>query len=50
MNTRKTNRCNLREDESLAEVVKNNNVCMIKVFPDTKKETGVYMLGKLLIK
>ena len=46
----KTNKCNLREDETLAEVVKNTNVCMIKVFPDTKKETSVKMLGKLLRK
>ena len=50
MNLRKTNECNLREDETLAEVVKNTNVCMIKVFPDTKKETSVKMLGKLLRK
>ena len=46
----KTDKCNLREDETLAEVVKNTNVCMIKVFPDTKKETSVKMLGKLLRK
>ena len=50
MNVRKTNECNLRGDETLAEVVKNNNVCIIKVFPDTKKESGVKMLGKLLRK
>ena len=50
MNMGKTNKCNLREDETLAEVVKNTNVCMIKVFPDTKKETSVKMLGKLLRK
>ena len=50
MNLRKTNECNLREDETLAEVVKNTNVCIIKVFPDTKKESGVKMLGKLLRK
>ena len=31
MNVRKTNECNLRGDETLAEVVKNNNVCIIKV-------------------
>ena len=37
---RKTNKCNLREDETLAEVVKHTNVCMIKVFLDTKRETG----------
>ena len=41
MNMGKTNKCNLREDETLAEVVKSINVCMLKVFPDTKKETGV---------
>ena len=46
----KTNKCNLREDETLAEVVKNTNVCMIKVFPDTEKESGVKMLGNLLRK
>ena len=46
----KTDKCNFREDETLAEVVKNTNVCMIKVFPDTKKETSVKMLGKLLRK
>ena len=46
----KTNKCNLRENDNLAEVVKNTNVCMIKVFPDTKKETGVKMLGRLLWK
>ena len=34
----KTNKCNLREDETL---FKNTNVRMIKVFPDTKKETSV---------
>ena len=50
MNMGKTNKCNLREDETLAEVVKNTNVCIIKVFPDTKKESGVKMLGKLLRK
>ena len=43
----KTNKCNSREDETLAEGVK-NTVCMIKVFPDIKK--GVKMLGKLLRK
>ena len=43
------NKCNLREDETLAEGVK-ITVCMIKVFPDIKKETGVKMLGKLLRK
>ena len=32
MDMGKTNERNLREDESLAEVVKNTNVCMIKVF------------------
>ena len=46
----KTSKCNLREDETLAEVVKSINVCMIKVFPDKKEETGVKMLGKLLRK
>ena len=46
----KTNKCNLREDETLAEVVKNTNVYMIKVFPDTEKESGVKMLEKLLRK
>ena len=46
----KTSKYNLREDETLAEVVKSINVCMIKVFPDTKEETGVKMLGKLLRK
>ena len=50
MNMGKTNKCNLRENDNLAEVVKNTNVCMIKVFPDTKKETGVKMLGRLLWK
>ena len=50
MNMGKTNKCNLGEDETLAEVVKNTNVCMIKVFSDTKKETSVKMLGKLLRK
>ena len=42
----KTNKCNSREDETLAGV--KNTVCMIKVFPDIKK--GVKMLGKLLRK
>ena len=46
----KTNKSNLREDETLAEVVKNTNVCKIKVFPDTKEESSVKMLGKLLKK
>ena len=46
----KTNKCNLREDETLAEVVKNTNVYMIKVFPDTGKESSVKMLEKLLRK
>ena len=36
MNMGKTNKCNLREDETLAEVVKNTNVCMIKVSLDAK--------------
>ena len=44
----KTNKCNSREDETLAEGVNNTNVCMIKVFPDIEK--GVKMLGKLLRK
>ena len=47
---KKTNKCNLRGDETLAEVVKNTNVCMIKIFPDTKAEHSVKMLGKLLRK
>ena len=34
MNKEKTNKCNLREDETLAEVVKKTNVCMIKLFLD----------------
>ena len=42
MNMGKANKCNL------AEVVKNTNICMIKLFPNTKKETGVKILGKLL--
>ena len=46
----KTNKSNLREDETLAEVVKNTDACMIKVFPDTKEESSVKMLGKLLKK
>ena len=50
MNMGKTNKCNIREDETLTEVVKITNVSMIKVFPDTKKETGVKMLGKLFRK
>ena len=50
MNMRKLNKFNLREDETLAEVVKNTSVCRIKVFLDAKKETGVKMLGKLLMK
>ena len=44
----KANKCNLREDATLAEVVKNTNICMIKLFQNTKKETGVKILGKLL--
>ena len=35
MNLPKTNECNLREDETLAEVVKNTNVCIIKVFHES---------------
>ena len=50
MNMGKTNKCNLREDETLEEVVKNANICMIKFFPDTTKETGVKMFRKLLKK
>ena len=34
MDMGKTDKCNLREDETLAEVVKNTNVCMINIFPD----------------
>ena len=41
MSMRIINKCNLREDENLAEVVKNANACMIKAFPDTKKETDI---------
>ena len=41
MNMGKTNKCNLREDETLAEVVKHTNVCMIKVFLDTERERPV---------
>ena len=37
MNMSKTNKCNLREDETSAAVVKNINDCMIKIFPDTEK-------------
>ena len=37
MNVGETNKCNLREAETLAEVVKYLIVCMIKVFPDTEK-------------
>ena len=33
----KANKQNLREDETLAEVVKNANVCTIKVLPDTEQ-------------
>ena len=36
MNMGKTNKCNLTEDETLAEVVKNTNVCIKKVFPNTE--------------
>ena len=54
MNIGKTNKCNLREDETSAKnfffFVKSTNVFMIKLFPDTKKETGVKLLGKLLRK
>ena len=32
----KTNKCNLIEDETLAEVVKIANDCMIKVFTNTE--------------
>ena len=37
MNMGKRNKCNLKEDKNFAEVVKNANICMIKVFPDTEK-------------
>ena len=37
MNMGKTNKCNLKEHETLAEVVKDTNVCIIKVFPDTEQ-------------
>ena len=37
MNMGKTNKCNLRGDEALAEVVKNTNVCIIKVSPNTEQ-------------
>ena len=40
----KTSKCNLREDETFAQIIKCSNVCMIKVFPDTKNETCVNML------
>ena len=33
----KANKRNLREDETLAEVVKNTNVCITKVFPNTEQ-------------
>ena len=36
-NMGKTSKYNLREDETLAEVVKSINVCMIKVFPIQRK-------------
>ena len=32
----KTDKRNLREDETLAEAVKNTNLCMMKVFLDTE--------------
>ena len=35
MDMGKTNKCNLKGDETLAEAVKNTNVCMVKVFSDT---------------
>ena len=37
MNMGKTNQRNLREDETLAEVVKNTNGCMITVFLDMEQ-------------
>ena len=37
----KTNKCNLREDETLAEVVKKYQCLYDKSSPDTKKETSV---------
>ena len=37
MNMGKTNQRNLREDETLAEVVKNTNSCMITVFLDMEQ-------------
>ena len=33
MNMGKTNKSNLREGKTLAEVVKNTNVCLTKIFP-----------------
>ena len=33
----KTDKRNLREDETLAEAVKNTNLCMMKVFLDTEQ-------------
>ena len=33
----KTDKLNLREDETSAEAVKNTNFCMIKVFLDTEQ-------------
>ena len=32
----KTDKRNLREDETLAEAVKNTNLCVMKVFLDTE--------------
>ena len=40
----KTSKCNSKEYETLTQIVKCTNVCMIKVFPDTKNKTGVNML------
>ena len=47
MNMGKTNKCNLRKDETIEEVA---NACMRKVLHDAKKETTVRMLGKVLRK
>ena len=37
MNIRKTNKCNLREDETLAEVVKKYQCLHDKIFPRYKE-------------
>ena len=49
MNMGKANKCNLKENKPLAKVI-NTNICMMKVFSDTKKETGVEIIGKLSMK